>query len=141
MTFLRIRVTKNEFDNENFKKMLSQVASSDACVSCGACCANYRVSFYWAEAELMPENMVEPLTSVYSCMKGTNQPQVKCIALQGEVGQQVSCSIYASRSSTCKEVQIADDHCNKARIAHHLIPLIQLEPQHSENNENYDQVC
>lgn len=57
--------------------MLSQVASSDACVSCGACCANYRVSFYWAEAERMPANMVEPLTAVYSCMKGTNQAQVK----------------------------------------------------------------
>ena len=121
--------------------MLSQVASSDACVSCGACCANYRVSFYWAEAERMPANMVEPLTAVYSCMKGTNQAQVKCIALQGEVGQQVSCSIYTIRSSTCKEVQIADDHCNKARLAHNLIPLINIEQQDSENNENYDQVC
>ena len=82
-----------------------------------------------------------PLTAVYSCMKGTNQAQVKCIALQGEVGQQVSCSIYAIRSSTCKEVQIADDHCNKARLAHNLIPLINIEQQDSENNENYDQVC
>ncbi|MGL5402238.1 MAG: YkgJ family cysteine cluster protein [Acinetobacter sp.] len=121
--------------------MLSQVASSDACVSCGACCANYRVSFYWAEAERMPANMVEPLTAVYSCMKGTNQAQVKCIALQGEVGQQVSCSIYAIRSTTCKEVKIADEQCNKARLKYNLIPLIDIEQQDSENNEDYDQVC
>ncbi|ENX09229.1 YkgJ family cysteine cluster protein [Acinetobacter courvalinii] len=121
--------------------MLSQIATPDACVSCGACCANYRVSFYWAEAELIPEHMVEPLTAVYSCMKGTNQAQVKCVALQGEVGQQVSCSIYPVRSSSCKEVQIADSHCNKARLAHNLIPLVAIDQQPSENNDNYDQVC
>lgn len=121
--------------------MLSQIATPDACVSCGACCANYRVSFYWAEAELIPEHMVEPLTAVYSCMKGTNQAQVKCVALQGEVGRQVSCSIYPIRSSSCKEVQIGDSHCNKARLAHNLIPLVAIDQQPSENNDNYDQVC
>ena len=121
--------------------MLSQVATSDACINCGACCAYYRVSFYWAEGEIMPKDMIEPLTAVYSCMKGTNQAQVKCMALQGEIGQQVSCSIYHVRSSTCKEVQIADEQCNKARLAHNLIPLVLVESQNSENNENFDQVC
>ncbi len=121
-------------------KMLSQIVTPDACVHCGACCAYYRVSFYWAEAEAMPSEMIEPLTAVYSCMKGTNQTQVKCIALEGVVGQQVSCSIYEVRSSTCQEVQMADEHCNKARIAHNLIPLIQIEEQEAANNEDYNQV-
>lgn len=45
--------------------MLSQVATPDECLRCGACCAHFRVSFYWAEAELMEEHLVEPLTPVY----------------------------------------------------------------------------
>lgn len=121
--------------------MLSQIATPDACMICGACCANYRVSFYWAEAEYIPETMVEPLTAIYSCMKGTNQSQPKCIALEGEVGTRVSCSIYHARSTTCKEVKIADEQCNKARLKYNLIPLIDIEQQDSENNEDYDQVC
>jgi len=120
--------------------MLSQVATPDACMSCGACCTYFRVSFYWAEAEPMPENMVESLTPVYSCMKGTNQANPRCVALQGEVGQQVSCSIYEARSSSCKEVQIADSQCNKARLAHNMIPLTLLEEPDAENDGDYNQV-
>lgn len=87
--------------------MLSQVPTADACLSCGACCAYFRVSFYWAEGMNMPEHYTEPVTAVYSCMCGTNQSQPRCVALEGEVGQQVSCGIYELRSSSCKEVQNA----------------------------------
>jgi uncharacterized protein len=120
--------------------MLSQVASPDACLSCGACCTYFRVSFYWAEAEAldMPTDYVEPLTPVYSCMKGTNQKNPRCVALQGTIGEQVSCGMYESRSSSCKEVQIADEQCNKARRHHHMIPLVPVnEP---ELEEDFDQV-
>ncbi|BFM83875.1 YkgJ family cysteine cluster protein [Acinetobacter baumannii] len=120
--------------------MLSQVATPDECLRCGACCAHFRVSFYWAEAELMEEHLVEPLTPVYSCMRGTNQPEPRCQALTGEIGKEVGCSIYAVRSSTCRAVQIADEQCNKARLAHQLIPLIQVSPADSENDHDYDQV-
>nr|WP_174507188.1 YkgJ family cysteine cluster protein [Acinetobacter sp. Marseille-Q1620] len=124
--------------------MLSQliIQDQDACLSCGACCAYFRVSFYWAEGEALPENYVEPLTPVYSCMKGTNQNNPRCIALEGEVGKQVSCSVYAERSSTCKEVQVGDEQCVKARKAHHLIPLIEipLPDSGSSNDDDYDQV-
>jgi len=44
------------------------------------------------------------------------------------------------RSSTCKEVRIADEQCNKARLAHQLIPLIEVSPADSENDHDYDQV-
>ena len=63
--------------------MLSQVIYENACLSCGACCAYYRVSFYWAEGEQIPEHLVESITPVYSCMKGTNQTQPRCQALEG----------------------------------------------------------
>lgn len=121
--------------------MLSQIPSENSCLSCGACCTFFRVSFYWAEAESMPEDLVEPLTAVYSCMKGTNQTQPRCVALDGVVGEQVSCGIYAQRSSSCKEVQVGDAQCNKARSAHAMIPLIDIEAQPHRNDDDYDQVC
>lgn len=129
------------FDHENFKNMLSQIPAQDSCLSCGACCAFFRVSFYWAEGESMPEDVVEPLTAVYSCMKGTNQKDPRCVMLSGEIGQQVSCTMYEQRSSSCKEVQAGDAQCNKARAAHGLIPLIEIEPVLPSNDDGYDQVC
>lgn len=120
--------------------MLSQLNVQDACMSCGACCSFYRVSFYWAEGENMPEHMVEPLNATLSCMAGTNQAQPRCVALEGEIGQQVSCGIYQHRSSTCKEVQAGDEQCQKARAGLGLIPLIEIYEDHAVNDDEYQQV-
>ncbi len=120
--------------------MLSQVLQEDACLSCGACCAFFRVSFYWAEGETMPSDVIEQLSPVYSCMKGTNQKNPRCVMLSGEVGQQVSCTMYEHRSSSCKEVKVGDSQCLKARSAHGLIPLIELGISQSVNDEDYDRV-
>jgi len=110
---------------------------NNPCLSCGACCASFRVSFYWAEttlaqAEGVPVELTEPITPHYNCMKGTNHKQPHCIALQGVVGQRVSCTIYQQRSSTCREFdwleadgQVSKD-CTKARAKYHLLPLTQL---------------
>ena len=120
--------------------MLSQISAQDACLSCGACCAYFRVSFYGAEAMNIPTEMVEDINPVYACMAGTNQTNPRCVALEGEIGKQVSCSIYTVRSSSCKEVQAGDAQCAKARQAHHLIPLIDIEIVPSSNDDDYDQV-
>lgn len=95
------------------------IAEINPCQTCGACCANYRVSFYWGEGEALgiPEDMTAKVNDFYSCMKGTEQKPVRCIALNGEVGTSVACQIYDKRSSTCQSVQIGDEHCNKARQA------------------------
>lgn len=118
--------------------MLSQLPTQDACLTCGACCTYFRVSFYWAEGLNMPEHYTEPVTPIYSCMKGTNQKKPRCIALQGVVGERVSCGMYEQRSSSCKEVQIADDQCNKARIAHKMIPFVQVDVDPAPNDENFE---
>ena len=89
----------------------------------------------------MPDDVVEELTPVYSCMKGTNQKNPRCVMLSGEIGQQVSCTMYEQRSSSCKEVQAGDAQCNKARFAHGLIPLVKIEPVLPSNDDGYDQVC
>lgn len=47
-------------------------ACGKPCLSCGACCAYFRVSFYWAEAELLDPALTEQLSPQLSCMRGSN---------------------------------------------------------------------
>ena len=93
------------------------------CTQCGACCASYRVSFYWAEALVLPDSLTQQLNATYSCMTGTNSDMPRCQALQGTVGNAVSCNVYAQRPSPCREVQPGDEKCNTARARDGLAPL------------------
>ncbi|MGI0152530.1 YkgJ family cysteine cluster protein [Pseudidiomarina sp. WS423] len=108
---------------------------ADACLTCGACCASYRVSFYWGEATGAPQGHVpSELTESFHphllCMQGTNQREPRCIALVGAIGEQVSCSIYPDRPSPCREFAMSIDgsnpHCDKARAKYGLLPLISV---------------
>lgn len=108
---------------------VSVASSANPCLTCGACCATFRVSFYWAESAVnqIPESMTEQVNSWYSCMSGTNQVPSRCSALDGEIGQHVGCSIYLQRPSPCHELQTGDEKCHKARLKHGLPPLIPAE--------------
>jgi Fe-S-cluster containining protein len=99
--------------------------AGDLCQRCGACCAHFRVSFYWAEAPQrgLPDSSVEQVTPLLACMAGTNQPEPRCHALAGQVGERVSCGLYGQRPSPCRELQPGEDKCNQARQAHGLTPL------------------
>ena len=116
------------------------------CLHCRACCAHYRVSFYWGEADeaqggTVPLEMTEELPPFRRCMRGTNRRQPRCIALQGEVGRAVYCTIYDRRPTPCREFgltwengipQIDGDElerCNAARAAWHLPPLFEILPR------------
>lgn len=104
------------------------------CLSCGACCAFYRASFYWAEAASgtpggVPDHLTEKLNDFRLQMKGTRGLKPWCIALTGDIGQGVSCSIYEERSSVCRDFQpslldgVVNERCNRARKAHGLGPV------------------
>ena len=114
------------------------------CIQCGACCAFFRVSFYWEEStpanqEGIPQTLTEELSEFLQCMKGTNQPHPRCIALCGKIGEKVSCSIYAQRSSSCREFGLHTEQgrlevdgenlvrCNEARKAWNLPPLTRSD--------------
>lgn len=108
---------------------------NNACMTCGACCAYFRVSFYWAESEeaggVVPQALTEQVTPFLSCMKGTNSKTPRCVALEGEVGQSVSCSVYLNRPTTCHEFDqsglngIASPACDRAR-AHYGLPALDV---------------
>lgn len=107
------------------------------CLRCGACCAYYRVSFYWSEAEpslagTVPAELAEPLNPYRLAMRGTLCPPLRCIALDGQVGEAVCCRIYEQRPSPCRELEPwqedgqADEKCTRARAAHKMPPLPPL---------------
>lgn len=100
-------------------------AAENPCVRCGACCASFRVSFYWAEAtELgLPDGLTERVSPLYSCMAGTHSKAPRCMALDGEIGGTVACSVYAQRPSPCREVEAGDAKCRSARQRHGLPEL------------------
>ena len=96
-----------------------------SCTDCGACCATFRVSFYWSEADpftggSVPAEMVTKISPSLVAMQGTNQPVPRCVALQGNIGKQVGCGIYPHRSSTCRDFTAGSADCLKARIRHGL---------------------
>jgi len=97
----------------------------EPCQTCGACCATYRVSFYWAEADALglPAGLTRPLTPWHACMDGTQQPLPRCVALDGRLGEAVRCTVYEARPSACRELQPGEDKCVRARARHGLAPL------------------
>jgi uncharacterized protein len=104
--------------------MLSNIPDFD-CQTCGACCAHFRVSFYWAETDAhpfdqVPQDMTKSISPHYVAMQGTTSKPPRCVALAGEIGQSVNCTIYEKRSSTCREFAMGTDDCLKARQSHGL---------------------
>jgi Fe-S-cluster containining protein len=71
-------------------------------------------------------------------MKGSNQKNPRCIALDGDIGERVHCKIYAQRPSTCREFGLdfingqastsPEDYerCTQAR-AHWNLPPIPVD--------------
>lgn len=106
---------------------------ANPCLTCGACCGFFRVSFYWGECAsaggVVPDELTTQVSPTMVAMCGTASKPARCTSLLGEIGQQVSCAIYAQRSSTCREFDAAwlegvpNDRCNDARAAHGLPPL------------------
>lgn len=108
------------------------------CLRCGACCAFFRVSFYWSETEQflgggVPPELTEPINPYRVAMLGTLSAPVRCVALEGVIGEQTNCSIYERRASPCRELEPWDEEgqptekCTKARAAHNLPPLDPTE--------------
>lgn len=113
--------------------------TASPCLACGACCAHFRVSFYWTEADdapggHVPAALTEHVQQHLRCMRGTNGAPRRCVALQGEIGRAVHCAIYAQRPSPCREFEPWRDDgapnadCQRLRAARSLPPLPARAP-------------
>jgi len=114
------------------------VEFKNPCIQCGACCACFRASFYWAECDDVSEGGVPVHLTVpfgpFRCrMIGTAGSNPRCVALIGEIGVAVRCSIYQNRSSVCRdfipsfENSFGNPDCDKARMKWNLLPLTPVD--------------
>jgi Fe-S-cluster containining protein len=101
------------------------------CQSCGACCVSFRVDFHpvelaggaFAWGQGVPLAMTVPVTANIVRMCGTDAAEPRCVALVGDIGQSVNCSIYGGRPSPCREFYTEHAACNRARQRCGLAPL------------------
>ena len=112
-------------------KGMSEAVAISPCQRCGACCASFRVDFHPAElaggafawGQGVPRALSVPVTASIVRMAGTDDAAPHCVALAGEIGLAVRCTIYAGRPSPCREFDIEHSACNRARQRHGLPPL------------------
>jgi Fe-S-cluster containining protein len=80
----------------------------------------------------VPAALAEPYTATTACMREHPDIPGRCIALAGEVGTAVTCTIYANRPEACREfapltiIGHGDAACNEARRRCGLTPLEEL---------------
>ena len=109
------------------------MSDNNPCLTCGACCAYFRVSFFWGECQsaggTVPDGSVIAINSTFVAMIGTDRKPARCTALLGSVGVGVRCTMYENRSTSCQEFYasweegVHNPHCDAARAAHGLAPL------------------
>lgn len=132
-------------------KPMSKAFALHPCQTCGACCASFRVSFHWREAEANPDDQsdrsvpleyTQDLDLNQRCMKGTNDKhRPSCSALMGKVGTSAHCIIYLNRPTPCRNFTASfengyrNERCDEARAKHGLksltskdFPSMELEP-------------
>jgi Fe-S-cluster containining protein len=105
------------------------------CKSCGACCCNTARNLrdnhreyveitkkdkLFRERELLEQVGVKNARGeLHMILVG---PEQRCIALDGDIGEGVKCTIYAWRPQGCKNVEAGDDECLKARKSKGMSP-------------------
>ncbi|OLU34337.1 zinc/iron-chelating domain-containing protein [Pseudomonas sp. PA15(2017)] len=109
------------------------MSENNPCLTCGACCAYFRVSFFWGECQSaggsVPDEQVIQISPHLVAMRGTETKPARCNALLGDVGQGTRCTQYAQRSSTCRDFEASwangehNPRCDDAREAYGLPPL------------------
>ncbi|AOX99180.1 YkgJ family cysteine cluster protein [Jeongeupia sp. USM3] len=104
------------------------------CLSCGACCAAFRVTFHRSELEseggCVPDALADAETSELYRLRGTDYARPRCVALVGEIGVAVHCGLYRERPNPCRDfapladVGVFSEACNRARARHGLPALL-----------------
>ena len=99
------------------------------CLTCGACCASFRVDFSSWEREdrggSVPTGLALDLNDTLCRMRGTDHSPPRCAALTGTVGVRAACGIYEWRPSPCREFEAGSDACARARARHGLAALTE----------------
>jgi Fe-S-cluster containining protein len=100
------------------------------CLSCGACCAKFRITYYWDEK--VTEGYFHETSPMYRSLKSEkdSEGRPRCNALTGTIGTAVACGIYENRPSPCRDFKHSfedggprEERCDQARIGAGMLPL------------------
>jgi Fe-S-cluster containining protein len=116
------------------KREKKRYTFSNPCTRCGACCALYRVTFPGENSETecssaVPIELTIKVDRKQRGMKGTYNSSPRCVALRGEIGSSVSCSIYNTRPAPCRIFKVSwedgeeSEKCARAREFWGMKPL------------------
>lgn len=86
------------------------------CQTCGACCA-YSAEWPRFSLESDEELAAIPETMVAADLSGMKFEGGRCVALKGELGKCVGCTIYPIRPIVCRDCMPGDPECLMAREA------------------------
>ena len=93
------------------------------CLSCGACCASFRISYHWSEN--VPDGFFNETNQTFRSLKSKKDQEgrPRCTALDGEIGKLVACGIYENRPSPCRDFRFSYEdggpkeiRCDESRI-------------------------
>ncbi|MBO3759291.1 YkgJ family cysteine cluster protein [Ciceribacter sp. L1K22] len=86
------------------------------CQACGACCA---YSEDWPRFSLETDEQLDaiPEAMVATDLSGMKFENGRCVALNGELGKCVGCTIYTVRPIVCRDCMPGDPECLMAREA------------------------
>ena len=82
------------------------------CISCGLCCA-YSESWPVFIGDKDGQGIPEELVDSENCRMLSFGN--RCAALDGQLGSQVSCSVYSMRPLVCQEFQSGSEDCKMVR--------------------------
>jgi Fe-S-cluster containining protein len=86
---------------------------------------------YWSEPEErgFDAALVSKLDPLRVAMRVDDVINLRCVALEGTIGSDSRCGIYANRPGPCRELQASwedgtpSSQCDRARARHGLAPL------------------
>lgn len=103
------------------------------CQTCGACCAAM------PSVGVLPDEKVSAADAWDVTVTGKKGETVvdrfvrrddenfSCVALEGAVGETVSCRIYENRPRVCRRFEAGSDRCHGLRRAYGLEPFLTIE--------------
>jgi Fe-S-cluster containining protein len=137
-----------ETDQKKNLRVNDKAAGRNVCMRCGACCIAFQVSFYWAEGDDIsaggvPVDKTVKVNNFRRAMRHARFRDRRCIALHGEPGRSVKCTIHKRRPSVCRNFEpswkkgIHNPLCDKARADIGLEPLSVRGPPKSVSSGSF----
>ncbi len=112
------------------------ITSPDApipdCLTCGACCASFVC------VDVASDNAVsaKDCWDITKCGKSgqftvdrfikRKETDFSCTALEGEIGENVSCRVYENRPRMCRQFEAGSDRCHAVRRAYGIEAFLSL---------------